>query len=142
MENIKYFLKNNSSVLCFPPLCKLHPNGQNDEANCLNHYVTSISIVDDNNTILPDIQLKTANKLSIDGVTQSEIEDIIKTIEINKASGADDISHRMLKGCIHAISKRLYILFNRSLSEGVFPELWKRTTVTPFFQKRRQVFAI
>ena len=76
-------------------------------------------MVVDNNTILPDIQLKTANKLSIDGVTQSEIEDIIKTIGINTASGPDDISHKMLKGCIHAISKLLYILFNRSVSEGV-----------------------
>ena len=68
-----------SSVLCFPPLCKLHPNGQtvwytssHDKANCLNKYFTSISMVDDKKTILPDIQLKSANKLSIDGVTQSE----------------------------------------------------------------------
>ena len=139
---IKYFLKKDSSVSCFPPLCKLHPNGQTvwytssqDKANCLNDYFTSISMVVDTNTILPDIQLKTANKLTIDGVTQSEIEDIIKTIETNKASGPDDISHRMLKGCIHAISKPLYILFNRSLSEGVFLELWKRATVTPIFKK-------
>ena len=115
-KNIKYFLKKDSSVSCFPPLCKPHPNGQTvwytssqDKANCLNDCFTSISMVVDTNTILPDIQLKTANKLTIDRVTQSEIEDIIKTIETNKASGPDDISHRMLKGCIHAISKPLYI---------------------------------
>ena len=82
-KNIKYFLKKDSSVSCFPPLCKLHPNGQTvwytssqDKANGLNDYFTSISMVVDTNTILPDIQLKTANKLTIDGVTQSEIEDI------------------------------------------------------------------
>ena len=105
LENHQIFPLKDSSMSCFPPLCKQHPNGQtvwytfsHGKANCLNNYFTSISTVDDNNTLLSDIQLKTANKLSIDGVMESEIEDIIKTVEINKAtfSGPDDINHRIL----------------------------------------------
>ena len=113
-----------------------------EKADCLNNYFTSISMVDDTNIVLPGIQLKTEkdNKLIIDEVTKSEIEDVIQSIEINKASGPDNISHRMLKGCIHSISAPLCILFNRSISEGVFPDLLKRATVTPLFKKGDKSF--
>ena len=97
-------------------------------------------MVDDTNIVLPGIQFKTENKLVIDEVTKSETEDVIQSIEINKASGPDNISHRMLKGCIHSISTPLCILFNRSISEGVFPDLWKTATVTPLFKKGDKSF--
>ena len=144
---IKHFLKKDKSVSCFPPLCEILSNGETvwytstqEKADCLNNYFTSISEVDDTNIVLPGIQLKTANKLVIDEVTKSETEDIIQSIEINKASGPDNISHRMLKGCIHAISEPLYVLFNRSISEGVFPDLWKRASVTPLYKKGDKSF--
>ena len=80
-------------------------------------------MVDDTNIVLPDIQFKTENKLIIDELSKSEIEDVIQSIEINKASGPDNISHRTLKGCIHSLSTPLCILFNRSISEGISPDL-------------------
>ena len=46
----------------------------------------------------------------------------------------------MLKGCIRSISAPLCILFNRSISEGVFPDLWKRATITPLFKKGDKSF--
>ena len=139
---IKHFLKKDKSVSFFPPLCETLSNGETvwytstqEKADCLNNYFTSISMVDDTNIVLSGIQFKTENKLIMDEVTKSEIEDVIQSIEINKASGNDNISHRMLKGCIHSISTPLCILFNRSISEGVFPDILKRATVTPRFEK-------
>ena len=41
----------------------------------------------------------------------------------------------MLIGCINSICEPLCILFNRSLSEGLFPESWKKAIVTPLFKK-------
>ena len=57
------------------------------------------------------------------------------SLDINKASGLDNISHRMLKGCISTICKPLCILFNISLKEGVFPETWKKAVVTSIYKK-------
>ena len=85
--------------------------------------------------MLPECQLKTLNKLVIDEITiYTEVKDIIHSIDINKASGPDNISHRMLKGCINSICEALCVLFNRSPSEGVFPKSWKKTIVTPLFK--------
>ena len=85
--------------------------------------------------MLPECQLKTLNQLVIDEITITEVKDIIHSIDINKASGPDNISHRMLQGCINSICEPLCILYNRSLSEGVFPESWKKAIVTPIFKK-------
>ena len=41
----------------------------------------------------------------------------------------------MLKGCTNSICNPLHIIFNRSLSEGVFPESWKKAVVTPIYKK-------
>ena len=68
-------------------------------------------------------------------ITISEIKDTIHSLEINKASGLDNISHRMLKGCISTICKPLCISFNGSLKEGVFPETSKKAVVTPIYNK-------
>ena len=69
--------------------------------------------------MLPEIQLKKVHKLVIDEITITDEKAIIYSIDINKASGPDNISHRMLKGCISSICEALCILFNRSLLEGV-----------------------
>ena len=52
---------------------------------------------------------------------------------VNKASGHDMINHKMLKMTCDTIVKPLQILLNRSLTEGIFPSLWKRAVVMPFF---------
>ena len=139
---IKHFIKKNNSFSCFPPLSDILPNGDkiwhsspHEKANCLNSYFASISTVNDNNIMLPECQLKTLNQLVIDEITITEVKDIIHSVDINKASGPDNISHRMLKGCINSICEPLCILYNRSLSEGVFPESWKKAIVTPKFKK-------
>ena len=41
----------------------------------------------------------------------------------------------MLKGVAGQVSKPLAILFNRSISEGVFPNLWKLANVIPIYKK-------
>ena len=59
---IKHFIKNNNSISCFPPLSDILPNGDkiwhssHKKANCLNSYFAPISIVNDNNIMLPECQ--------------------------------------------------------------------------------------
>ena len=69
---------------------------------------------------------------------QFEDEDIIKTIRslnINKAHGHDDISIRMLKICDLAVTKPLSIIFRNCINNCTFPDLWKKSNICPIHKK-------
>ena len=142
MEINSSFMKNNNSTSSIPLLCSTLPNGDNnwhfndqDKANCLNDYFASISTVNDSETQLPPFTKTNDNSLSQINYTELEIENIIEKINSNKASGDDDISHKMLKGVSKTVSKPLCILINRSFDEGIFPDIWKLANVIPIFKK-------
>ena len=63
-------------------------------------------------------------------IDEQEVLDIISVLPMNKAIGPDCISHKVLKSII---VKPLTMLFNRSLSEKVFPSFWKLAHVIPLF---------
>ena len=56
-------------------------------------------------------------------------------MKLGKASGHDGISHHMLKYTAQSIAKPLEIIFNLSLSSGIYPNMWKMATVMPLFKK-------
>lgn len=139
---IRYFVKNNDCSSSIPPLSAISETGcttffitDQEKAECLNDYFASISTVDDVNATFPDFYRKTNNSLTHIRVLESEIEEIIKTLNSNKASGPDLISHKMLKGVANPISKPLAILFNRSIMESFFPNSWKEANIIPISKK-------
>ena len=132
-----------SKPTVIPPLSSTLSSGETqwaftdkEKADCLNDFFVSISTVNDENTVLPHFEKLTNNSLSTVNCTENEIENLINVLNINKASGDDGISHRMLKGVSKSISKPLFILMNRSFNEGIFPEAWKIANVIPIFKKR------
>ncbi len=124
-ENVPPLLKNNNT----------HTTDDTEKANILNYYFVSISTVDDTNVALPEFRPKTNIKLENVSVTEKEITDIITNLNVHKASGPDEISHRMLKESSNTICRPLSLLFNRSLQEGVYPDKWKCANVMPLFKK-------
>ena len=139
---VRHFVKNNDSSANIPPLCSVSDSGDTsffitdvEKAECLNNYFASISSVQDENATLPIFTRKTNNSLHEITIDAQEIEEIILTLNSNKASGPDTISHKMLKGVAKQISKPLSILFNRSLVEGCFPVQWKMAHVIPVYKK-------
>ena len=114
------------------PILKRNANGNEelcyedvDKANCLNDFFTSVSTVDDSNIILPPFQLVTESFIDNVHILRTDIEDIISTLDSNKAAGPDLVSHKLLKNTSRSISGPLCTLFNRSLNEGIFPSKWK-----------------
>ena len=79
--------------------------------------------------------LKTNSEMNEVLISTTDIEGIIHSLDINKAVGLDQISHRLLKGTKHKISKPLCILFNKSLYDQKFPRKWKESVVYPLFKK-------
>jgi hypothetical protein len=52
-----------------------------------------------------------------------------------KSSGPDGIPNIFLINCIDTLADILKILFNRSLSLGIFPEIWKSGHIIPILKK-------
>lgn len=101
---IRHFTRSKSSTATIPPLCSILPSGEKtyhvtdaDKANCLNDYFISISSVDDTNATLPLFYEKTNKVLDKIETTEKEVQDIIDSLNLNKASGPDLISHKMIK---------------------------------------------
>ena len=61
------------------------------------------------------------------GEIYSEIEDL----SVNEGPGDDGIPPIFLKKCKFILSRPLYIIFNRSLTDGHFPSAWKSSIVSP-----------
>ena len=67
-------------------------------------------------------------------ITKSEVVDILKILKLNKATGPDVISNRMLKSTHRNVSYPLTKLF-KSLKTHTYPVLWKIAHVMPLFKK-------
>ena len=106
-----------------------------EKANCLNEYFTSISNLDDSNINLPTFDCKVNAFLDQIQIEDEQVEKIIEVFDAKKAVGPDLISHKVLKGVKHSISKFLSVLFNKSRREGIFPQSWKSALVLPLFKK-------
>lgn len=86
------------------------------------------------------------SKLRLDSDTQTnlliswrptnieEIELLIDAIDVNKSSMTDNINTRLLKDCLYLTMDKISILFNRILSDGIFPTSWKTACVIPIFK--------
>ena len=107
-----------------------------EKANLFNNYFQWQTVLDDSNAVLPELPepsyLTSLNSIAFD---PQEVEEILKTLKTDKASGPDGLSNRILKKLSHKLSSPLCSLFNKSLSLGKFPSPYKDANVTPVHKK-------
>ena len=77
----------------------------------------------------------TCSNLDTIAITQQSILDIIKSLNVNKAHGPDNISGRMIELCGDKITLPLSIIFVNIINTGIFPTLGKSGNVTPIHIK-------
>ena len=90
-----------------------------------------------NNSVLPDsVSYISAARLSSINLNTVDILKIIKSLNVNKAHGHDDISrwYFPLKYC-QSFVKSLSIIFKNSVDNGVFPDIWKKFNIIPVNKK-------
>lgn len=66
-----------------------------------------------------------------------ELSDILQgllKLEVNIGPGLDGIPNQFLKHARYGLSQPLHYLFNKSLSEGLFPQIWKYSLVRPIYK--------
>ena len=85
--------------------------------------------------LTPPFTMFTNNSLSQRNCTELENENIIEVFISNKANCDYGKSHNMLKAVSKTVLKPLCMLMNRSLDEGILPDIWKLANVVPIFKK-------
>lgn len=73
-------------------------------------------------------------KLSDLCISYEQIVEYLQGLEVGKGAGPDLIPPIFLKSTASAFAKLLEPLFNRSLQQGVFPDIFKLAHVTPVFK--------
>ena len=107
------------------------------KAELLNTFFTSQSTVDDTYghiPILPDIVDQHSLEQIV--ISESDVLDILTTLDPTKAVGHDHVGPRLPKEAPNELSAPLCKLFNLSLNQKIFPTQWKRANVVPIFKKR------
>jgi hypothetical protein len=105
-----------------------------DKANVLNQFFCDQSNLDDYNARLPPF-VSPLSCLDTINISNQDVLDVLKNLNINKASGPDLINPRLLKEGAEVLSPHLVKLFNSSLSKSYFPDNWKLANVVPIYKK-------
>ena len=105
-------------------------------ANTLNNHFTDISklLIDSDRTDqngTPTTYQSTATMDCIPLITVHDVILLLNGISPTKATGHDLLSPRILKISTPFIALPITEIINRSISEGIFPSLWKTAIVTP-----------
>jgi hypothetical protein len=82
--------------------------------------------------MLPDSYLNTLSSIT---VSEKDVLDKLKKLNTNKGMGPDNIPPLLLKRCAHSLAYPLKIIFEKSLTTGIFPNQWKRARIIPVFKK-------
>ena len=65
----------------------------------------------------------------------SEVQDVLRNLDPNKATGPDGIPARILKATADVIAPSLTKLYNKSSRLGILPDEWKLANIVPVFKK-------
>ena len=120
-------------------LVSLKVNGSylNDDlsiASSMNSYFSSVFTVEDNGNF-PDLNYVTDNKLCNVFCSATEVEKLLRNLNIYKSPGLDSIPPRILKECAEVLSSPLALFLNTSFSLGQLSSIRKTAHITPVHKK-------
>ena len=72
---------------------------------------------------------------SFETISKKDVLNLIKQLPGNKATVSNDIPVSVLKESVSAYYEKLTDIFNNCIRSGTFPEILKKSEVTPVFKK-------
>ena len=84
--------------------------------------------MNENNAFLPILPPFNGSPLRDIIVTPAEVQIILKSLPVGKATGPDEINNVILR---EVLASPLACLFNQSLYQGTVPDIWKIAHVCP-----------
>ena len=73
--------------------------------------------------------------LEVINISEQEVKDVLRNLNVTKASGPDLISPQLLKEATSLLCGPLNIFFNRLIQEGKFSLAYKESNVVPIHKK-------
>ena len=83
--------------------------------------------------LLPHVYLQVLN-FQYPPINVNEVEKELLQLNLKKATGVDNISPALLRMTAKVISKPLCEIFNQSIINGEFPDIWKEAMVVPILK--------
>ena len=121
-----------------PPLTR--PDGSTatsseDKAALLAKIFAEKMQVGDPNRPPPVLPRETDHTITSVLVTAAQVENVLRDVDVGKATGPDNISPRVLKNCARELSGPLATIFTACLEHKKWPAAWKETHVVPVHKK-------
>ena len=108
---------------------------EEEAANALNEYYQSVFTLDDGSVELPEFPEQTQEIISDVLINTEMVEEVLRGLNPNKASGPDEVETRFLKECAPEMAPILCELFQKSMSLGEVPSQWKEAHIVPIHKK-------
>lgn len=86
------------------------------------------------NTELPSSKNMSNNLHTIE-ISEDDVLKLLKNLDISKGAGSDNIPPSFIVKCAPTLARPIYLVFARSLREGIFPESWKQAHIVPIHKK-------
>jgi hypothetical protein len=75
------------------------------------------------------------SEFSFRAIYESELNKVLQSLKLSKASGLDKISNKLLKAAGYTINESLLFIFNLALATGIFPDELEMAKVTPIYKE-------
>ena len=116
------------------------PNGEmteNDEekSQVLNDFFSSVFVQESKDNI-PTFDKEVENNLSNIQITENDMLNVLKSLNVNKSPGPDGIHPKILRELCNELSYPLKVLFDKTMNEGKLPKGWKEAEVRPIFKNK------
>jgi hypothetical protein len=74
-------------------------------------------------------------EFSFRAIYESELNKLLQSLKLSKASGLDKISNKLPKAAGYTINESLLFIFNLALVTGIFRDELKMAKVTPIYKE-------
>ena len=116
-----------------------HDGNQTDPKNAatlINDFFTTVAgKLDVHTDKWTDPGRRTESKFQVTNLDMKELKEELRKININKSSGIDHISSRVIKEAFLATPHVLLHIMKLSIAFSVFPDRWKSATIVPIEKK-------
>ena len=91
------------------------------KANILNSFFAKqCTLVSNNSVLSSEFTYMTEERIQSITLSESDFIKIIKSLDVNKAHGDDNILVRMIKFCTNSVAHPLTLIFRNSMAGGTF----------------------
>lgn len=108
---------------------------KNNEAEIANLFASHFkSVYSKQNLPTYNITAEPAEVLDEITISKKEIINVINELKTNTSAGPDSIHPQIIKMCSKELLEPLYILFNKAIKEGIFPNEWKNAFIIAVYK--------